>query len=134
MMPALPRVRGDGWMVWVDEEGLLWTRGTSPQNGSTAAARVAAMRRLLVTHPARAVIVDDRQHAGGDTPAAREAHTAFLAAHPHLPVAVVTTHPSTAELVREVRARTGSANLGFFKSLPAAKGWLRTLGDGHGAN
>lgn len=54
---------GRGWRVWMDGEGILWTRDTLPQDEGSSAARLAAMERFLGRDGLRGVLVDDREPA-----------------------------------------------------------------------
>lgn len=126
MTGRLPeRVRGEGWEVWLERDGLLWTRDTKPMDGERAAVRVAAMERFLRRAPVHGVVVDDREPAGPDAPEAWEVYQRFVAQHPGLPIAVVTPEPRTIEATLDVRLAARSARLAVFASVEAAARWLR---------
>lgn len=117
------RVRGEGWEVWLDDEGFLWTRDTRPLDRAAAEVRLSAMERFLSRRPVRGVIVDDREPAGADSEAAYELYGRFVEAHPALPVAVVTTHGPALGFTRQAR---GGARLAVFQTEESARVWLRS--------
>lgn len=124
---ALPHHRGEGWEVWLDEERILWTRDTLPQHAIAAARRVEALEEVLAKHKVRGILVDDRKFGGGDTEAATATYRDFMARHPGLPVAVVTTHQETLRLTFILRSTAKGSNLQVFRTLQAAKAWLVKL-------
>jgi hypothetical protein len=126
MSGRLPhRARGEGWEVWLDDEGFLWTRDAAPMTETQARIRIAAMERFLARRPVKGVVVDDREPGGRDAPEAWEAYRLFLATHPGLPWAVMTSRGTdTFEGTLESRHRLGN-NMAVFGSEEAAKAWLR---------
>jgi hypothetical protein len=123
-VPKGPRAEGEDWEVWLDEDGVLWSRMTRPQHAISAAARVAAMQQLIREHGARQVLIDNRRYPGAPSPAAIDAYRAFLRAHPGLRVAMVTSEPEAIKVAFEVRGAAPS-RVEIFKSVQAAKAWLR---------
>lgn len=124
---ARSRLRGEGWEAWRDDEGFLWVRDTQPMHAIAASAATDALTSLLSQGPVLGLIVDERRYSGEDTPAARDMYLAFLRANPLLPVAVVTTHATTARAAFDLRAASGRDHLQVFRSLAAARAWLRGL-------
>lgn len=108
--PRTPRrVHRAGWEARLDEEVLVRVRGTRPLDGIGAARLVEAVESLLALG-ARGVLFDERQAMGEDSPAAGAAFCGFLAAHRHVPVAVVAGSP---EVARKVEARVGATSAEF---------------------
>jgi hypothetical protein len=122
------RTEGPGWAVWRDEHGVIWTRDSAPQDGASAAARLAAIERLLRIPGARGLLVDDTEPAGADTDAAKAAYTAFVRAHPKLRIAVVTSSPDTFLEAFEVGRLARASRLQTFRSLQVARVWLELPG------
>jgi hypothetical protein len=115
---------GEGWEIWLDREGYLWTKVTLPQHGLSAAARADAMSRLLRERGVPGVIVDARRPMHGTSDSATEAYAKLVAAHAHVPFAVVTSDTDVVRMSHAVRAKAGTDNLRVFKSVPAAKAWI----------
>lgn len=125
MTGAEDRIRGEGWEVWRDAEGILWTRDSSLQTSAAAQRRVAAMERILARGGVRGVLVDDHKFAGGDAPLAIEVYAAFVRAHSALPFALVTTHRDSLRVYEAIVKVAGQPrNFQLFSTVQAARAWI----------
>lgn len=118
-----PRAHSGGWEVWRDDEGILWTRDRAPQDGPSSAARIAAIEGFLRAGGVRGLVVVGL--GGEDSPVAWEAYRGFVAAHPALPIVVVTREGSALRRLLDVRCASRGRMFAVFKSVEAAQAWVR---------
>lgn len=119
------RIVRDGWQVWLDEEGFLWTSDFDDQGARCAAGRVETLEGFLAEHDVLGVIVDDRIPGGRSSPEAVAIYRGFVKSHPELPIAVVTSAEDTFREAHEVRRDTRCDNLTIFRTLGVAQAWIR---------
>jgi hypothetical protein len=111
--------------VWLEEDGIMWTRDDTRQGADAAGARVACLEAFLATHQPVGLLLDDRASSWGDTARAWSELEAFVDRHRRLRVAVVTSRPDVIAEVWDMRFRLRTRNLEIFRSPGVAQQWLR---------